>query len=127
MNGSDPHAIPASGDTDSKANNADVPYLNPQAVWRNTLTVAGGLLAVLSLLFMIGLLIVELISEHRSPYIGLFAFLVLPGFLVLGLMVALIGVLRARRRDVPPNDRPHRTGLSVPARPVRGSQPHQPA
>lgn len=109
MNGSDPHATPVPGDSDSRADNPDVPHLSPQAVWRNTLSVAGGVLAVLSLLFMIGLLIVELISEHRSPYIGLFAFLVLPGFLVLGLIVAMIGVLRARRRfkRISGNGRPY--------------------
>lgn len=69
----------------------------PRAVWRNTMTVAGGLTAVIALLFMVGLLVVDLISAHRSPYIGLFTFLVLPGVLAAGLMIAFIGLWRARR------------------------------
>ena len=70
---------------------------SPRAVWRNTMTITGGLIALFALLFMVGLFIVDLVSAHRSPYIGLFTFLVLPGVLAIGLAITVVGLWRARR------------------------------
>jgi|CXWL01.1.fsa_nt_gi nitrate/TMAO reductase-like tetraheme cytochrome c subunit len=67
-------------------------------VWRNTLTIGGGILAALALLFIVAFFAIEFASPQRSPYLGLFTFLVLPGFFVLGMIVAIVGLLRARRR-----------------------------
>lgn len=73
------------------------PVPGPRAVWRNTMTVVGGVVAMLALFFMVGLFIVDLVSAHRSPYIGLFAFLVLPGVLFIGLVISFVGLWRSRR------------------------------
>jgi len=69
-----------------------------QHVWRNKLTYVGAFIAVIALIFILSFLFFELISHHPSPYVGLFAYLILPGFLLLGLVLAGAGLLVARRR-----------------------------
>ena len=58
----------------------------------------GGLLAALITLFIISFLTIDLTSEHPSPYIGLFTYLVFPGVLVLAIWMILVGLFLARRR-----------------------------
>ena len=69
-------------------------------LWRNPLTVSGSILAVLSLVFMVSLLFVEFVSSERSPYLGVFTFLVFPTLLLLGLTAVAVGLWLARRRFV---------------------------
>ena len=57
----------------------------PRLLWRNTLTIAGGVTSVVALLFILSFLFFDLAFGQRSPYLGLFIYMVFPGFLVLGL------------------------------------------
>jgi hypothetical protein len=64
---------------------------------RNGLSYFGILVAVISLVLIVFTLL--LYSYHEpSPYIGIFAFLVFPGFATLGLFMFLLGVQREKRR-----------------------------
>jgi len=67
-------------------------------VWRNTLTVGGGIVAALALLFIVAFFIVEFASPQRSPYLGLFTFLVFPCIMVFGLAAMGAGLIVARYR-----------------------------
>lgn len=74
------------------------PPRHPRRLWRNRLTLAGASLTLLALLFILSLLFFDLVSPEPSPYIGLFAFLVAPGFVVLGFGLVALGFVLARRR-----------------------------
>jgi hypothetical protein len=67
-------------------------------VWRNKLTYTGSFIALIAFIFILSFLFFDLISRHPSPYIGLFTFLILPGFLLLGLVLAGVGLLVSRQR-----------------------------
>ncbi|MBI3986933.1 MAG: hypothetical protein HY343_08445, partial [Lentisphaerae bacterium] len=66
--------------------------------WENRWTVAGAVLAALAILFFISFQLIELGQPTSNPYTGLWTFLVLPAFLIVGLMVMLLGWLLERRR-----------------------------
>ena len=70
----------------------------PRRLWRNRVTLAGGSLVLLALLFILSLLFFDFITEHPSPYLGLFTFLILPGAMVAGFALVVLGLLLARRR-----------------------------
>ena len=67
-------------------------------VWRNTLTVGGVIVAGFALLFMLAFFVIEFASPQRSPYLGLFTFLVFPCVLVFGLIAMGTGLWVARCR-----------------------------
>src|SRR5262245_24220881 len=67
-------------------------------VWRNTLTMVGAIGTALMLLFMVGFLIVDLVASHRNPYVGVFTFLVIPVLMSVFAILAIVGLLRSRRR-----------------------------
>jgi len=69
-----------------------------RVLWRNTLTVGGGIATILIALFIVGFLVVDLVSTQRSPYVGLFTFLVFPVLAVFSMLLTLIGLVHARRR-----------------------------
>ena len=62
----------------------------------NWLTIAGVVLTTLSALMIIVFMLVELSGELENPYIGIFAYVVLPGLFVLGLIEIPIGMWRRR-------------------------------
>jgi hypothetical protein len=65
----------------------------------NGITIAGFALTTVSGLSIITFLIVNLFGGlHKNPYIGTFAFLVLPAFFVTGLVAMPVGMLIRRRR-----------------------------
>jgi NapC/NirT cytochrome c family, N-terminal region/Cytochrome c3 len=70
----------------------------PRRLWRNRVTLAGGSLMLLALLFILSLLFFDAITPKPSPYLGLFTFLILPGFMMLGFALVVLGFLLARRR-----------------------------
>ncbi len=70
----------------------------PRRLWHNKTTYAGAAFSTMVLLFILSLLFFDIIAPHGNPYIGLFTFLVLPGFLVIGLIVTILGVVLALRR-----------------------------
>ncbi len=67
-------------------------------LWRNSITVAGGSLCALSVLFMLGFFVADIATAHPSPYIGLFTFLVFPSFFFLGALAVFAGLFVARWR-----------------------------
>ena len=54
---------------------------------RNTLSVAGALLATFSAVLFLVVFLADLFGLHTNPYIGIVFFLILPGFFVFGLLM----------------------------------------
>lgn len=67
-------------------------------LWRNALTLTGAALSLVSVLFILSFLLVELASNGPSPYLGLFTFLILPCGLLVGILLTGAGVLMSRWR-----------------------------
>ena len=65
---------------------------------RNTLSLVGAIVALVALANMIFLLLVDIISAHPRPYLGIFAYMVFPGILGLGAFLIVAGILLERRR-----------------------------
>jgi hypothetical protein len=65
----------------------------------NMISLAGAFLAILSFGLIIFLFVLELLSEDSKPYMGIIAFIILPVFLIAGLILITIGVIREHRRE----------------------------
>jgi len=81
------------------------PPLNPPAedislknLLRNYLSLIGLALAAVSLANIIFLFLVDVVSNQPSPYIGIFAYMIMPAFLVLGLLLVPVGMWFERQR-----------------------------
>ena len=65
---------------------------------RNWLSIIGSIIASINLLLILILFIFSTIFEKSSTYLGLFIYIILPGFLLLGLVMIPVGMILARRR-----------------------------
>ena len=65
---------------------------------RNAVSLIGAALAVVSFANIAFLVFVDLIAGKPSPYLGIFAYMVMPAFLMLGLLLVPVGMLLERRR-----------------------------
>lgn len=66
--------------------------------WRNKLTFAGALISYTAIVFLGCFLLIGLVAPVKNPYVGLWFYLVLPGFLLLGLLLMPLGLLFEWRR-----------------------------
>lgn len=64
----------------------------------NPITFFGAGLAVLSFGLIIFLTLLEFLSPESKPYMGIITFIILPGFLLIGIFLLVFGMLRERRR-----------------------------
>jgi len=71
---------------------------------RNPVSLAGIALVLVSIANIFLFVLIDAIATKPSPYIGILAYMVSPGFLVLGLLMILVGVLIERRKKVAPTD-----------------------
>jgi len=99
---------------------AEEPRHRLRMVLRNPVSLAGVALGLVSLANIFLFVLIDLIGEKPSPYVGILAYMVSPGFLMLGLLLMLAGVLLERRKKVPPtafypridlNDRAQRSAV----------------
>lgn len=67
-------------------------------VFYNPITLAGALLSLLSFVIILFLVVVELFSENPNPYLGIITFIVLPTFVLLGILFVIFGALKENRR-----------------------------
>jgi hypothetical protein len=65
---------------------------------KNWLTIIGAIIAGINLLLIILLFIISTIFDKGSTNLGLFIYIILPGFLIMGLLLIPVGMLRERRR-----------------------------
>ena len=73
--------------------------LHPRSLVHNSLSYAGFVIAFLTFMLIAFLLVIDFFSPSGSAYFGIVAYLILPPFLVLGLVLVPIGMgLENRRR-----------------------------
>ena len=65
---------------------------------KNWLTIIGSIIAVINLLLIILLFIISTIFNQNNTNLGLFIYIILPGFLIFGLLMIPIGMFRERNR-----------------------------
>ncbi len=71
---------------------------------RNPISLAGLALVIVSLANIFLFVLIDFIATRPSPYIGILAYMVAPGFLGLGLLLMLAGVLVERKKKVVSTD-----------------------
>ncbi len=64
---------------------------------RNPVGLAGAALAAVSFANIVFLFLIDVLAGHPSPYVDILAYMVAPGFLVLGLLLVLLGFFIERR------------------------------
>jgi nitrate/TMAO reductase-like tetraheme cytochrome c subunit len=79
-----------------------------RGLFRNTISLIGAALAAVSLANIIFLFLIDVTSGRPSPYVGIFAYMIVPAFLVLGLILIPVGMLieRTRRAKLAPGEVP---------------------
>ncbi len=84
---------------------------------KNPISLIGLALAAVAFVNIVFLFLIDTLSSNASPYVGILAYMVAPGFLVLGLLLAVIGVVIERRRRAHEAGKPHlpRIDLNNPA------------
>ena len=91
----------------------------PPALYVNGLTLAGIALAMVSLVTTLFLVLIDVFAVRAKPYFGIFAYLIFPAVMILGLLIVPLGILleRRRRRRRAPGAIPPlpRIDLNVPA------------
>lgn len=65
----------------------------------NPVTLAGAAIAVVSFGLVLFLMLLETMSGTPKPYMGIIAFVILPTIMMLGLVVAILGIIREHRRE----------------------------
>ncbi|MGZ4790206.1 MAG: NapC/NirT family cytochrome c, partial [Terriglobales bacterium] len=76
------------------------PWHRSRMLLRNPISLAGVALAIVSLANIFLFVLIDWIATKPSPYIGILAYMVSPGFLVLGLLLMVVGILLERRKKV---------------------------
>src|SRR5271167_3928220 len=69
-----------------------------QNLIRNPISLIGLALAGVAFANIALLVLIDVLADHPSPYIGILAYMVAPGFLVFGLILVPIGMVIERRR-----------------------------
>jgi nitrate/TMAO reductase-like tetraheme cytochrome c subunit len=65
----------------------------------NPVTFTGAVIASISFGLILFLMLLDALSSEHKPYMGIIAFVILPGFLLSGLAVILYGIIREHRRE----------------------------
>ena len=79
------------------------PWHRSRMLLRNPVSLAGVALGIVSIANIFIFFLIDQIAVRPSPYIGILAYMVSPGFLILGLLLMLAGVLLERRKHVAPS------------------------
>ena len=65
----------------------------------NPITLIGAALAVINFGLILFLMLLEALTSNPKPYMGIIAFVILPGFLIIGLILIAFGIIREHRRE----------------------------
>ena len=65
----------------------------------NVVTLIGAAIAAISFGLILFLMVLELFATNPKPYMGIIAFVILPAFLLVGLAIAGVGMMREHRRE----------------------------
>jgi len=74
------------------------PIESSKRLARNKISLIGMAIAIVAAANILFLFLMDVMSAHPNPYVGILAYMVMPGFLVLGLLLIPLGMLWERRR-----------------------------
>ena len=74
------------------------PSAKAPTLFRNYISFAGALIVAASLVSIVLLFLIELTKTAENPYLGIVTYVILPSFLILGIVVVVLGMLWERRR-----------------------------
>jgi hypothetical protein len=69
----------------------------PKSV-NNRISLTGAIIAFISLMFILFFFVLSIFYQEGSSYLGLFTYIILPAFLIMGLILIPIGMIRQIRR-----------------------------
>ena len=72
----------------------------PGRLIKNPSSMVGLALAVVAFANILFLILVNIISTNPNPYLGILTYMVVPAFLILGLLLVVVGMVLERRRRV---------------------------
>jgi nitrate/TMAO reductase-like tetraheme cytochrome c subunit len=84
------------------------------ALTRSPIGLFGAAVTTASAVLIITLFLIEMFGHHGSPYVGILAYLILPGIFLMGLVLIPVGVIRERRLSL----KAGRSGARKPTFPV---------
>jgi nitrate/TMAO reductase-like tetraheme cytochrome c subunit len=90
-------------ETEKTPSVASEPWHRSRMLLRNPISLAGVALGIVSVANIFIFFLIDQIASKPSPYIGILAYMVAPGFLILSLLLMLIGVLLERRKRSEPS------------------------
>ena len=65
----------------------------------NPITLIGAAVAVVNFGLILFLTLLEALAREQKPYMGIITFIILPGFLIIGLILIAAGIIREHRRE----------------------------
>jgi len=65
----------------------------------NPITLVGSALSIISFGLILFLMLLEALTAEHKPYVGILAFVILPAFLIIGLLLIAIGIIREHRKE----------------------------
>lgn len=68
------------------------------SLFRNYISFAGALIVIASVVSITLLFLIELTKSADNPYLGIVTWVILPAFLILGILIIVLGMLWERRR-----------------------------
>jgi len=71
---------------------------NSRSLLKNYISLAGIVIAAVAFANILFLFLIDIFSAHPNPYIGVLAYMVMPGLLILGLTLVPLGMLHERNR-----------------------------
>jgi nitrate/TMAO reductase-like tetraheme cytochrome c subunit len=93
---------------EGQAQSAHHGWAHLRTITRNPISLLGLAIAVVALANILFLALIDMVSERSSPYIGILGYMVMPGFLIAGLVLIAFGYWRERRRKVTQGAEAHR-------------------
>ena len=67
---------------------------------RNWITIIGALIASMNLVLIVLLFLISTILNKNDTYLGLFIYIILPGFLLIGLIMIPVGIIISRKKTI---------------------------
>jgi nitrate/TMAO reductase-like tetraheme cytochrome c subunit len=79
------------------------PWHRSRMLLRNPVSLAGVALGIVAIANIFLFVLIDAIAVRPSPYVGILAYMVAPGFLILGGLLMLAGILLERRKHLAPS------------------------
>ena len=80
------------------------PWRRSRMLLRNPVSLAGVALGIVAIANIFIFVLIDAVAVRPSPYVGILAYMMAPGFLILGLLLILAGFLLERRKHLAPSD-----------------------